>query len=324
MMKKFIKLFFIFVIPIVVSSYFIDVFISNHLKKSNKDAFGEYTTWNDLLEGKVNSDIVIYGSSRAWRHFSPQIITDRLHLSAYNLGMDGHNFWLQYLRHTTLIKNNTKPKLIICSLDVFTLQKNKDLYNSEQFLPYMLGNKDIEYATKSYNGFNWFDYKIPLVRYYGKYFEIIKTAYLSINPSANKIKRVRGYQRKDELWNSDFDRAKLKMKKYEIQLDSKTLVLFETFLKECKANNIKLVFVYTPEYIEGQKFVKNRGQIMGLYKKFSRDYQIPFYDYSNDSISYQKKYFYNATHLNKYGSELFTKKITDTLKESAILKKLNH
>jgi hypothetical protein len=75
-----------------------------------------------------------------------------------------------------------------------------------------------------------------------------------------------------------------------------------------------LIFVYTPEYIEGQKYVSNRAQIMGLYKKYSKQYQIPFYDFSNDSISYQKKYFYNVSHLNRLGSELFTAQLIDTLK----------
>ncbi len=84
------------------------------------------------------------------------------------------------------------------------------------------------------------------------------------------------------------------------------------FLK--KVINIKLIFVYTPEYIEGQKFVSNREQIMGLYKKFSQQHHIPFYDFSNDSISYKKKYFYKKSHLNRVGSQLFTKKLIDTLK----------
>jgi len=59
---------------------------------------------------------------------------------------------------------------------------------------------------------------------------------------------------------------------------------------------------------------------MGIYKKFSNEYQIPFYDFSNDSISYHKKYFYNASHLNNIGSQLFTKELIDTLKYSVVLR----
>ncbi|PWA04017.1 hypothetical protein [Flavobacterium psychrotolerans] len=321
-MKKFLKYFLFFLSPIILLSYFMDVFISTNLKKSNKDAFGEYSTWNDLLEGKVNSDVVIYGSSRAWRHINPSMISDSLHVSAYNLGIDGHNFWLQYLRHTILLEKNKKPKLIIYSVDMFTLKKNKDLYNSEQFLPYMLWDKKIRDATISYNGFKSMDYEIPLVRYYGRYFEIMKAGFMFFKPQNNAVKRIKGYQGQEESWNADFERVKSKMKNLEIELDPASIVLFEQFLKECKAKNIKIIFVYTPEYVEGQKFVKNRDQIISIYKKYSEKYHIPFYDYSNDSISFQKKYFYNANHLNKTGAELFTGKLISKLKSTNALQGL--
>lgn len=318
-MKKFIVKTLIFVFPLFSLSYLADVFISKNLKNSNKFAEKEYPTWNAIYDGKVNSDIVVFGSSRGWLHINPTMISDSLHISAYNLGINGHNFWLQNLRYDQLLKFNKRPKLIICSLDYFTLKKNKDLYNSEQFLPYMLWNNEIKKATISYNGFSSLDYEIPLIRYYGKYDAVVTAIMIFSGHLSNPITRVRGYQGRDEAWNSDFDNAKATMKRLEVKLDIATINLFENFLKDCKKHNTKLVFVYTPEYIEGQKFVKNRKQIMGLYTKFSKKYNIPFYDFSNDPISYQKKYFYNASHLNKAGSELFTNEFLDTLKTSEIL-----
>jgi hypothetical protein len=300
--------------PIFLLSYFFDVFISINLKNSNRFAEKEYPTWNAIYEGKVNSDLLIFGSSRAWIHIDPTMISDSLGISSYNLGIDGHNFWLQNLRYRELLKHNKRPKFIIFSLDYFTLKKNKDLYNSEQFLPYMLWNYEVKEATFSYNGFSSLDYEIPLVRYYGNYNALETALRFSLGHLSNPITRVKGYMGRVEVWNSDFDKAKASMKSLEIELDNPTIILFENFLKECKKNNIKMIFVYTPEYIEGQKFVSNRAQIMGLYKKFSEEYQIPFYDFSNDSISYHKRYFYNVSHLNKVGSELFTSQLIDTLK----------
>ena len=320
-MKKFLVKLFLFIAPIFLLSYFFDVFISKNLKNSNRFAEKEYPTWNAIYEGNVNSDLLIFGSSRAWVHIDPSMITDGLGISAYNLGIDGHNFWLQNLRYRELLKHNKKPKFIIFSLDYITLMKNKDLYNSEQFLPYMLWNKDIKDATISYSGFSAIDYEIPLIRYYGNHDAIENSLRYFTGHLSNPITRIRGYQGREEKWNSDFDVAKASMKCLEIKLDKPTIVLFENFLKECKFNNIKIIFVYTPEYIEGQKFVSNRSQIMELYKKYSKQYQIPFYDFSNDSISFQKKYFYNASHMNKIGSQLFTKKLIDTLKSSDVLSK---
>jgi hypothetical protein len=231
------------------------------------------------------------------------------------MGIDGHNFWLQYLRHSLLLQYNVKPKIIIHSLDLFTLSMHKGLYKREQFLPYMLNNELIEKATSSYEGYNSLDYKIPMIRYFGQRHAIFHAIQLMIAPSSNLPDRINGYQGQDLTWNDDFIKAKAKIKEYEIGIDAATVQLFDDYLHECRKKGIKVILVYTPEYIEGQKFVKNREEIFKLFKKLSLKYDIPFWDYSNDPISFQIKYFYNSLHMNKKGAELFTNELTNALKE---------
>lgn len=301
--------------PIVLLAYFMDLLISKELKKSKSYTEGEYSTWNDIYDGKVNADIVIYGSSRAWEHFDPSIIEDSLHTSVYNLGIDGHTFWLQNLRHELLLKYNRKPKLIVHSLDIFTLNKGKDLFNPDQFLPYMLFNNEMRNGIESYNGYKYPDFEIPLVRYYGKK-DALKYAlkFLLNKGGDDPVLRVKGYQGQDKTWNTDFDKVREKMDYFTAKYDTASIMLFDRYLQDCKSKNIKVVFVYSPEYIEGQKFIRNKEALMDIYKKFSIKYDIPFYDYSNDTICYQKQYFYNVLHLNKAGAELFTSKFAQELK----------
>jgi hypothetical protein len=316
-MKKFILHVFYFLIPILVIiilfSNAIDSFISLNLKKSNIYAQKEFPTWNSIIDGKVNSDIIINGSSRAWVHINPTLISDCLSVSAYNLGIDGHNIFMQDLRTSLLLKNNTKPHLIIHSLDVFTLQKQKELYNSDQILPYMTSNNEIKKATLNYEGYKPIDYEIPLIRYYGKYHAIKTAISMHLTPHSNPIGRIKGYEGQDLHWNTDFDKAKKIMKSYKAIIDKSLIQLFEKYIQNCKTNKIKLIFVYTPEYIEGQNFIENRQQIIRVYKQLSEKYSIPFYDFSQDKISFNINFFYNATHLNKTGSEKLTNQLIDTL-----------
>ena len=317
-MKKFAFQFLFFLLPIFIFFYPADLFLSKELKKSHIKS-DEFSVWNDIFAGKINSGIVIYGSSRAWVHIDPTMITDSLHIPAYNLGIDAHNFWLEYLRHSILLEHNAKPKLIIQTLDNSTLSKKETLSNLEQFLPYMLFNNEIKNATISYEGFSPIDYDFPLIRYYDRKLAIITAIKLFIWPKNNPVVRVKGYQGSKESWNSDFDNAKKEMPFYEVKLDTPSIHLFERYLNECKAKKIKIIFVYPPEYIEGQKFVKNRDEVMALYTNFSKKYDIPFYDYSNDSLSFHKKYFYNSEHLNKTGAELLTKDIIKKLKNISLV-----
>lgn len=292
----------------------LDNYLSDNFKNDNKRP-GEIEVWNDIYNGNIDAEIAIYGSSRSWIHINPKIIKDSLNIKAYNFGIDGHNFWLQYLRNIEYLKYNKQPELIVMSVDVFTLAKRKDLYEMKQFLPYMLWNKNIIEYTSSYNGFGIEDYYLPLLRYYGK------TRGLHLT-SANTIKepyRTNGYRGIQKEWNTDLSLAKEKMDQFSINIDSKSMDLFEQFLLECKTNKIKVILVYTPEYIEGQEFVKNRKEIITLFNEFSNKHNLLFLDYSNDEISLHKDYFYNASHLNKKGSELFTSKLSAVIK-SQILK----
>ena len=119
----------------------------------------------------------------------------------------------------------------------------------------------------------------------------------------------------DRKWNQDFQAAKDSLGKYVAKLDSNSILLLEKFILECKDLNIDLVFVYTPEYIDGQRFVKNRKEVLNIFKEFSITYNLKFLDYSHDSICLNKNLFYNASHLNKKGADVFSKKFASDLKK---------
>lgn len=289
-------------------SIFTDIIFSNSLKRGHH-AQGEYSTWNDLLEGKINSEILIYGSSRAWVQFSPKIISNELRRSCYNLGIDGHSFWLQNLRHKKILKLNTRPKYIIYSVDYNTL-RNSGFYNSDQFLPYMLFDKDIKDYTSSLGVYSIFDYYIPLIRYRGK-IDAIKQALKNMIIEPNReLRRQRGYKGIVREWGDDLENAKKKFSSYSIEMYKPYVKLFDEFLQECENQDIKVILVYAPEYIEGQKFIDNRVKFVKLFEFYATKYNIPFFDYSKDEVSYDKKYFYNSTHLNKKGAELFSEKLS--------------
>jgi hypothetical protein len=313
-MKKFLIKFSLFLLPIVLLAYGADVFISSNLRKSNAFVKGEFSDWNALYDKKVSSKILIMGSSRAWVHFDSQMMTDSLKTGVYNLGIDGHNFYMQYFRFQLAMRQPIKPKVIVQSIDIFTLAKREDLFYSEQFLPYMLGNSEMKKVTDNFIGFGPYDYDIPMARYFGKGKAIMEAFKMAFG-AKNDVGRIRGYQGQLKPWTNELEEAKAKMGSFTIKLEPAAIVMFENYLKECKANNIQLVFAYTPEFIEGQNFIANRKQMIDLYWDLSKKYDIPFIDYSNDPLSREKKYFYNALHMNKFGAEIFTAKFIQDFKK---------
>ncbi|WP_212006668.1 hypothetical protein [Chitinophaga sp. HK235] len=310
-MKKFLLKVFLFIFPLIALMYPLDILLSRGLKNANGD-IGELEVMRDIYDGRVDCDIAVYGSSRAWVQINPAIIEDSLHKRVYNLGIDGHNFWLQYLRHLEYLKHNRKPGHIVMSVDAFTLQKRPDLYQLTQFMPYMLWNENIYRYTSSYEGFSKTDYFIPLMRYAGR----TETMDMIAGSLRNDIPpyRQKGFRGMDMEWNDDFVNAKRNNGQYKIRFDTASIALFENFIKECSRNHIELVLFYAPEHIDGQRFIANRNELLKLYNQFSRKYNIPFFDFSNDELCFNKKYFYNTMHLNNKGADLFTARLAGRLK----------
>src|SRR6187551_2869676 len=134
-MRKFLIKTLVFGIVMVLLAFALDALVSHYLRQSKTYAAGEYPVWNDVYDGKINSEIIIHGSSRAVVQIDPAILQKASGKTSYNLGVDGNSIWLEYFRHQQFLQHNVKPMLIIHSLDVFMLSDSVDIFNGEQFLP---------------------------------------------------------------------------------------------------------------------------------------------------------------------------------------------
>jgi hypothetical protein len=229
---------------------------------------------------------------------------------------------MQHARFKVFLEHNPKPKYIIQNLDVFSLVKQVGLYDKEQFLPY-LHDPLIRSATRGYEGeFGPVDYYFPLFKYNG-HLEIAKLGLLNyFGSSIEQRTKYKGYQGKDLVWDFTFDKFKKENPSgVNILIDRQTENEFLEFLDYCKKNDIKVIFVFSPEYIEVQPFFTNRNEVMRHYQEIAKTYEIPFLDYSNHPICFNKAHFYNSQHLNKTGAEIFSNILAQDLLNLGLMPK---
>ena len=310
--KLFLKLFFL-IAPAIFLAIFSTPFIDDILKKSNYSE--NYQEWNDIIDSKINADLLIQGSSRAWIHISPKYLDSTLHLNSYNLGIDGYQFHMQYSRFLLYLKYNTPPKYIVQIVDYITLWKPSDLYMYEQFIPYL--NEDIiRKAVSQYNGLNTMDIHLPIYRYIHNNNVYFEGLYKYMNDSVHTNWKYKGFQAQDRLWNSRFRLWKEKHpngEKYDV--DTMTLRLFDTFVKYCVNKNIKLILVNPPSYYESTQLIQNKATIDSIYNYYIQKYHLRFLDYSNNPICMDTTNFYNAGHLNIKGVNKFNPILSNDLKK---------
>ena len=312
-MKKYIKHILLFAIPILLVSVPLDFWFSGQLAKSKSLAQGEIEVWNDIYSSNLNSEVLIYGSSRGWNHFDPHVLEQKFKQPIYNVGIDGYGFEMQHFRHLEILKHNKAPQTIIYSLDVFMFENQVNTYNSSQFLPFMFGSLDWHNELKQYEGFGWTDFYFPLLRYSGLKVELNEIAHQALSPDTES-NRIKGFKAIDKEWSNDLNEARAKFKNgITAKIDSNLVQLFDQFLAQCQEQQIQLIFVFSPEYIEGQEFVKNRHEVFQVFKEMSGKYNLPYLDFSKTEICQDKNMFFNANHLNKKGVAKFNELLLDYL-----------
>jgi hypothetical protein len=308
-MKTFLIKIIVFSILLISGAFILDAMIDKGLKKTG---VGEFQTWNDIFFSKINSNVIISGSSRAWVHISPEILDSVLHVNSYNLGIDGYPFNMEYVRYKIFEKYNPKPKLIIQGADFNILSKRKDAYQKGQFLPYLHENL-LQQELKEI-GFTEFDFYIPAVTYHGEFIGIYRGLREFVGEKHFPADRYKGYCGQNREWDGSQLEKILSNDSIISNVETEIVQLFDSFLNHCEKNDIKVILVFTPQYIKATEFTKNKDEIIEIYHSFSKKYDIPFLDYSYDSLCYDTAYFYNAMHLNKKGAELFSLKLANDIK----------
>lgn len=301
----------IFITSILLSA--IAIVSDNGLRETKHD---NYVVWNELYAGNINADIIILGSSRAWVHVSPSILDSILNVNSYNLGLDGQNFIMQSCIYEAYLQHNINPKIIIHCLDVTSLTDQSELFNLEQTLPY-LNDSIVSKKTKQHEGYAWVDYYNP----FSKYLFRREALWLGISESLGLIEhnsaKYKGYQGKDDVWDGKFELfIESNPEGLHLKLDSNVRNLFEEYLVRNIKQRIQPVLVFPPELKENQVFIENRDSILNVYTMLAKKHSLSFLDYSDDAICYNRKYFYNSSHLNRSGAEIFTTKLSRDLQKA--------
>jgi len=187
------------------------------------------------------------------------------------------------------------------------------LYNDEQFLPFFYIESLFNIYTKKYKNSSIIDYKIPLLRYSGREKALTYFVKEVIDWPQTKM-RSKGFGAHQGVWNSDYKKARAKRGSVYKEIHKENVRRFDAFLKEAHLKNISVVLMYTPEHVLGQELIANREEIVKVFDSLATKNNIPFFDYSKDSMNSNKVYFYNSLHLNAQGVQKFNKLYLPDLK----------
>jgi hypothetical protein len=266
-----------------------------------------------ILTGKINADILVFGSSRGARDIIASEIADSLRTIAYNLSYPGSNIeFHEYLLKKLIQFKNKKPGLIVLAVDdaaefrtdntitfrfdrLYPLIKYEDVRNTliergeknkvlcELFIVHQLSLGAFDLRKKHFSEkdtiFN--DGSMPFSYQGGKF-------------NRNYVNRHVIYNQANEIENK--------------------ISSFTNFLKICHDNNIMLLLALAPNF---------GTPTIGFYervKKISDKKKFPVMIYDSTKPLYKDPdYFYDAGHLKKNGASVFTSEISAFIRNNRLL-----
>lgn len=304
-MKKFLKSILIFgLIFFMLDKIFIFFILVSPEKEVDKRL-------ELLVNGKINKEIVILGSSRGARNIIASEIEKKTGHTAYNLAYPGSDIEFHEFIVRTLLKFNKAPKVVLLSVDYPTAFLPDSILNFrlDRLYPLVkyqyINDELIARDEKNYISSNLF----ALARMNKSNFDIRQKQFTALDTLYADGSMPISFQKEGEDWTPSTTIKKYDSKKeLEVKLNC-----FKKIVAMCKEKNIRLIIVKPPLFDPmDTKFTERLMQLTHN--------EIPFFDYNNQNPIYKNKdYYYDRTHLKRKGATIFTDEIAQYLNTSKIL-----
>lgn len=303
-MKKSIRNALIFLFGLVGISFVIQMFFFTLIKNLE---VGELGVINKIVNGKINADVIICGASRSFVGVNPELLEKEIGLSSYNISLNGSRLGAQLPLLKLYLKTNSKPKIIIQELGMYSLSIDEKIFAPYKFLPHL--NRD-----ELYNGLKILDSQL----WVNKYIPLFNLTYFNTDLQKLLIKDYgiqfenkgdyleKGFHPNPSEWSIDEENFLRHPYGIYNEIDEIAQGLLLELVTLCKNENIKLIFINTPEYYKILPLYKYRDRKMEIFKNIANENDIEFLDYSQHELSKERGYFYNFTHLNKNGANEFS------------------
>jgi len=253
-----------------------------------------------IINGKMNKDIIIAGSSRGSRDVIASQIEDSLGLTTYNICYPGSDVTFHHFLFKALHKYNTIPKYTLLVVD-----DNQELIPE----PTVMFRKDRLYPLIKYQ-LIW----KTLATIEEKEALFSRILILNRLNKSNFDLRQKAFTPHDSLmicgsmpiswYNKEWDYPFIDDDSYAYEKEDKQLVdTFTSMIRMIKESGTKLIIIFPPNYKPHSPDFEKR--IKGLCGD-----GVDFYVYNiNDSLYLRKDSYFDESHLMQHSAEVFTSEI---------------
>jgi hypothetical protein len=303
-MNRFLKNILFYFIVFLAILFLFECLIYYKINNGNRYYF--QADWHDLKNH--NSDILFIGNSRTWVHVDPFKIQNRFKVKCEIIAVDGQGPHLTWLKFKEYIKSNTIPKEIYLQFDPLFFTDKKDLFGLKTFRTgFFLDRIDLS-SLKKYEGFSNFYRFIPLLAIDAPLlFKIISNDTVSISDS---YEMTHGFKSQNIMWKGNW-----KNPEYSI-INEQQSSYIDSFVMFSKKNKACLYAIYSPQSLISYMNTKNPEILEKKVNYLSKIYNYPieYINFNPSQLYNDSSLFYNHTHLNNHGVDIFMNQLLNNVK----------
>ena len=301
-MKRFILKLLIFLCVVVV----LDQLCGRVLGILYKNSSSNYPAKNLYLVNESKDDVVIYGSSRAFRHYNPISIGEESSLSVFNAGVPGNGIVYAYGLYKAT-RDRHKPKVAL--VDVFYEYDLRPVHDNTRFIdllkPFYAQSTELQEYFVQIDPWTKVTMNSMLFRYNSQVFSILKS-----QRNNGLLERYRGFEPLEGSTPAVTEERTLFHMDTVVDV-GKTAIL-EEMIRQMKNDGVKVVLLFSPiwHYIENSVY---RDTVASIAQRAG----VEFWDYlTTDSLS--RSDFYDLGHLNSEGADRYSRMVGRRLKEKIL------
>lgn len=247
---------------------------------------------------KRTVDVLILGPSSANHHYNCKIIEDSLGLTAYNAGRDGQNIVYAAMVLAANVERHA-PEKVILDMSGVMLDGSWNSHLSDMNCYYGISNKVDSIIDDISSWQDRLKFHLNLYRYNNTWAWILN-GYL-----AKTQEDLNGYRpmpvQKGEM--------KCSISRNNFKADSVDMKYLDAIVDLCKRKHIDLFVCSSPSlHVDG-----------GNFHHFMKDYcekkDLAYFNWNGDTTYIKHpELFYDVSHLNTIGADMFTKEIVNKIK----------
>lgn len=309
-MKLIKYLFIVFFSSLIISSIASRVMLKG-LRKSSIDFFGKINAARDK-SNKI--DIFLIGSSRMLVQADPKIIDSVTGLRSYNYGLNAVSVKTCYNILQYAVINHSNAKFAVFNIEYNMFDYLKDPYKDAFYYPF---EEEIPSLIMTDTGVYKNIHKLKIFDI-AMYDDRAKYAAVSgyIAPGKPSVGVYKGYNPSLIINYFEVPVATELSVRNTIFLEKGFNMLYQ-MIKLCKRNNIVPVFVIAPyrKKYAPEIFIKNYQEIILKVKILAKNEAINFFDYTENPMKDRDIFFYNSSHLNQKGANIYSVLLGQDLKK---------